>query len=395
MNQEHLDADVVAAWAEGSIDPSARAAAEAHAADCERCQAVLAAMARTDPVEVAPRAVWLRTPIRWLVPLATAAAALTVWVLLWREPMPPATPQLVSRTESAPAPDRTQPLGSHSPAPVETKPAVPGERGRLADAELGGRALAQRPAAPAAKAGEPRPVSTGESVTTRERSVRVDDLSRDAAAGARVVPPPPASAPSTVQTQTRPPSSPPVQRQASPTPADTRQTQSVQQAPAAQQAGAAGQAQQQPPQAAQPAQEPITVTSRGAEFATDRRAVVSKPLAAAQREVVSPDPAVRWRFGADGVIQQSANGGRTWVAQASGVTVELTAASAPSPRACWIVGRSGTVLLTTDASTWRRVTFPLPVDLRGVTATDATRATVTTADGRVFRTIDGGASWRQ
>jgi photosystem II stability/assembly factor-like uncharacterized protein len=61
---------------------------------------------------------------------------------------------------------------------------------------------------------------------------------------------------------------------------------------------------------------------------------------------------------------------------------------------CWIVGRSGVVLLTTDGFTWRRVPFPLTGDLRAVSATDGQTASVTTADGRVLTTTDGGASWR-
>src|SRR5262249_58698991 len=62
-----LDADTLAAWADGALDAGALAAAEAHAADCARCQAMLAAMARTAPLAptqvVAP---WGKPAIRWL-----------------------------------------------------------------------------------------------------------------------------------------------------------------------------------------------------------------------------------------------------------------------------------------------------------------------------------------
>jgi photosystem II stability/assembly factor-like uncharacterized protein len=34
------------------------------------------------------------------------------------------------------------------------------------------------------------------------------------------------------------------------------------------------------------------------------------------------------------------------------------------------------------------------VDLASITATDARRATVTTADGRTFETTDNGRNWR-
>jgi hypothetical protein len=111
------------------------------------------------------------------------------------------------------------------------------------------------------------------------------------------------------------------------------------------------------------------------------------------REFASPDLAARWRLGAKGTIHRSIDAGQTWVAQASEVTTELLSASAPTANICWIVGRAGVVLLSTDGATWRRVPFPELVDLRSVTATDARTASVTTADGRVFRTTDGGIAW--
>src|SRR6185369_14254532 len=44
-----LDAETVAAWADEALDARERAAAEAHAADCARCLALLAAMIKTRP----------------------------------------------------------------------------------------------------------------------------------------------------------------------------------------------------------------------------------------------------------------------------------------------------------------------------------------------------------
>ena len=79
-------------------------------------------------------------------------------------------------------------------------------------------------------------------------------------------------------------------------------------------------------------------------------------------------------------------------APAESTVVRLTGA-APSAAVCWVVGPAGTVLLTTDGRTWRRIEFPDRADLAGVAAADASNATITTADGRVFRTRDGGRSW--
>jgi photosystem II stability/assembly factor-like uncharacterized protein len=122
-------------------------------------------------------------------------------------------------------------------------------------------------------------------------------------------------------------------------------------------------------------------------------AVTLRRQAFAAVEVASPDPSIRWRIGANGTIQRTSDDGGTWEPQSSGVTNELIAAAAPSASVCWIVGRDGTVLLTTDGRTWQRVGFPEPVDLTAVQASDALIASVTAADGRRFRTVDGGRIW--
>jgi hypothetical protein len=72
-SQECLDAETVAAWADDALGRDERQAAEAHAADCARCQAVLAAMAATMP-QATPRSWWRLPAMRWLVPLTVATA---------------------------------------------------------------------------------------------------------------------------------------------------------------------------------------------------------------------------------------------------------------------------------------------------------------------------------
>lgn len=74
---------------------------------------------------------------------------------------------------------------------------------------------------------------------------------------------------------------------------------------------------------------------------------------------------------------------------------QVTARSSPSPNVIWSVGRVGMVLLAIDGRTFVRVPFPETVDLTAVTAEDERRADVTTADGRVFRTADGGRTWQR
>jgi Putative zinc-finger len=87
--------------------------------------------------------------------------------------------------------------------------------------------------------------------------------------------------------------------------------------------------------------------------------------------------------------------GPMWPAPPADVAGQITAGSAPSADVCWIAGRAGTVLLSTDHQTWQRINFPQAVDLSRITATDARTATVVAGDGRTFSTSDGGVSWMQ
>jgi len=134
---------------------------------------------------------------------------------------------------------------------------------------------------------------------------------------------------------------------------------------------------------------PVQPQSALAETAARLRA----PLRAGLLEIASPDPTVRWRIAPGGSVERTANGGTTWEAVPTGAGAELTAGASPSAAVCWLVGRAGTVLLSTDGRTWRQLPFPEMIDLAAVQAPDARTATVTTADGRMFRTTDGGLTW--
>ena len=116
-----LDADTLAAWSEGGLAGKSLAAAEAHAASCVRCQAILAAIARTATVAdgLDTRDAGASSPsaivrgVRWLVPLAGAAAAAALVLAIW-----PGTPV----QELAPVPTSVAP----STAPTErVEPASP------------------------------------------------------------------------------------------------------------------------------------------------------------------------------------------------------------------------------------------------------------------------------
>jgi hypothetical protein len=291
-----LDAGTIAAWAEGSLSAAERDAAEAHAADCERCLAVVAAMARTAPPPVAARPSW--SPLRWLVPLTTAAVAVTAWVVV-REPAP------VQPQPPAAAVDAVEPAAPRRQAEADERAAAP----ESPPVETLAR-KAERPAAPTSK-------------DRREAKQTAENVAKDALA-----PPPAASKPA---------------------PSATR--------------------------------EDVAQPQAMARFA------------AAASLIPSPDPSVQWRISGP-AVERSADAGRTWQAQPTGTTVELAAGSSPAPSVCWIVGRAGTVLLSTDGASWRRLASPDPAaDLAAVIALDDRTATVTTVDGRSYRTSDAGRTW--
>jgi hypothetical protein len=85
--------------------------------------------------------------------------------------------------------------------------------------------------------------------------------------------------------------------------------------------------------------------------------------------------------------------GSNWTMAPADVAARLIAGSSPSPDICWVVGRGGVIRLSTNRQTWQPIRFIDMTDLSAVQAFDARTATVTTADGRTFRTSDGGVSW--
>jgi photosystem II stability/assembly factor-like uncharacterized protein len=127
---------------------------------------------------------------------------------------------------------------------------------------------------------------------------------------------------------------------------------------------------------------------------------------ARQIDIVSPEPAFRWRLLGPATIQRSTDGGATWTTQSGlgpglglaareqvAIPMVLTTGSAPARDICWIVGRAGVVLLSSSGTAWQRRPFPEAADLTAVRAVDARTAVVTAADGRQFSTADGGATW--
>jgi len=328
----HLDAETLAAWAEDRLSAAEREALEGHAADCERCQALLAAMVRTEsPVEARPA--WFRriSPLGWAVPLTAAAAAL-IWLVA--SPVMHREPKVVETTaqvvEESPSPTPVPSPPSNVTDELKAKPERQQQFARNKDTILD-----------KAQAGTPRP---------------------NALAGAA---PAPAAVPAPA------PPAPALQPPA--------------EAPLANRMAGADAAKERVGSLA----ETVTTTNASPAVAMPK-ALTALPLP----EIVSSNPASRWRITrTPGLLQHSTDGGATWEPQQTNILVELTAGYSPQPSVCWMVGRAGTVLLTIDNRTWRRVSFPERVDLVAVTATDKDTATVTTRDGAKFSTSDGGVTW--
>jgi hypothetical protein len=141
------------------------------------------------------------------------------------------------------------------------------------------------------------------------------------------------------------------------------------------------------------AAEPTGTTGRRDQATASARIAGGSLSGGAAREIQSPDRSVRWRIVGRGLIQRSSDAGATWESLQTESTTELTAGSAPTPFVCWLVGRAGAVLLSTDGRRFVRLPSPSPTDLVAVQATDARGATVTEAGGRTYRTSDAGTTW--
>ena len=318
-----LDAETLAAWTDGSLTAGERTAAEAHAADCDRCLAVLTAIAKTAPPPMdQARPSWFS--VRWLVPATMAVAAAGIFVLIADRPD-------VSREVALSAPSAIDTIAP-PPGPVPPTTVAPPSPGSSAREAVGQSAAAT----PAAKKLESRSAAA-------ERPREEGRVAKDASAA-------------------RPPVT------ALPDSAANRTVDSVASLPRA---------------AAAPA--PAVATEL-----LQRQSV----FAMASAIIATPDPNVRWRLSGPNV-DRSIDGGQTWTPQLTGMLLAPVAGAAPDPRVCWLVGPGGLVLLTVDGTTWRRVDFPdATANLVAVIARDGLSATVTTSDGRSYRTDDGGTTWR-
>jgi hypothetical protein len=358
----HLDAELAAAWMERQLDPAAARSIEAHLAGCQECQILIATLARIAP-EAAPAdlglAWWRRLRAGWLIPATVAAAAaLVIWVAVpeQRRAASTSVDEFQARVERAPAP---------LPAEPQPTPAPEAAQSAAADAKADASRRDARQAPQSAneldtlekKEAEAEAFAPAPSLDRLERRERFADTGAS--------PPAPAAAPA--------PASQP------PSPAPREQAKALQDSITIA---------SESPARANDQQDAASATQRslGAAGAVAGR-LVQSPL-----QIAAPDGA-RWRrTGTALEFARRADGAFT--ATTMPVTADaINAGAAPGGTVCWLAGNNGIVLVSMDGVRFARVTPPAAVNLVAVTAADARVATVTTADGRRFRTTDAGATW--
>jgi Putative zinc-finger len=348
------DAALLAAYVDRGLSPAERVAIEKHVADCASCMEHLALLGAVDlaaETPPAPGVAWSPASVLrrwgWLVPVATAALLVAIWVRL---PEPQPTTSLRQAPASAGA------GGARPSAPADKlaeADAGSSERQALRDeARAGGNEIAgTRPAAKKpAQAAPPSPPQAAHATP------RVQDrLARRVAEPEAVVGGRPGTSGGADADDA--PAAPAERRVAAAAPAAP---------PAAKDEGKA------------------VAFAEAAQSATGLMKTARPPL------VISAGGPVRVRAVA-GRLERSTDAGVTWTTELDGTNEPLTLGHCPTSIVCWLAG--GDAVYVRGPTGWVRRTVPGDVPVTGLMAEDALHATVTLADGRELSTGDGGRTW--
>jgi len=383
------DAATLAAYFERSLSVPESSRWEEHFSSCARCQGALAAVARAQtPQDGAPVVGFSR---RWelYAALAAGVAGISIVAGLTRTARHQVTPAMMMARNELAASAQVMELGLKAKQGTPARQSGPmialNEPAPLANPAIAEGPLSDRPTA------GPVP-ETGSSTLALRRSLRKEAkpghiASRElksayppsasefraesSPVGATGAPQPSANAaPGARPESAQVPAAP----AAPPAPATSEEDVAESSAPAPPPAGFGG---------GMPSPQPGGPAAQTAYAGRSLRMVWIR----------TADGIERWRLGEHGIIEHFTSD-RGWIRQDSGVATNLTAGSAPSPNACWVVGSGGTILRTDDGERWQRVGSPTSANFAAVSAIDASSATVTTADGRRFFTSDTGRTWR-
>jgi hypothetical protein len=428
------DVETLAAYHERSLFPVEMNSWKAHIVGCVHCQNILSQLELTDSIPVqaareeeipaaqernaaiaeAPAAPAARTRApritagprwRWLAPAGAIAASLLVWIALHENQQPrpsnqsevklaknepPPAPPSVSSQAPAATPPAQQPAPADRLHATLTKPQSAADEISSSNAravsgaprtrqELGYAAKAVPANPPADKEAGTRKDSQLKAAEEQRREANQVDLDAKAVGGA---------VQEKVELQAQAPPAPSVQSQN-----QNQYNYNVQKAPGPAPMGQAESAKKM--KAAPSAPSPAAVAGAKADYrdtATLMLAGISSPGL-----ISAPGSHVLWRAGRAGLIEFSADGGKSWSRQTSGVLLDLLSGSAPSEKVCWIVGRVGTILLSTDGGAhWKLLPSPLNEDLGAVHAADALHATIWKLHNtQSFETTDGGLTWKR
>jgi hypothetical protein len=107
----------------------------------------------------------------------------------------------------------------------------------------------------------------------------------------------------------------------------------------------------------------------------------------------------RWTLSADGTLQRSLDGGKTWKTIPVAADATLTAVAAMDSD-IWVGGSHGSLYHSTDAGDhWAQIApasagQSLTANVIGIEFNDTLHGKITTADQEVWTTADGGQSWQ-
>jgi len=392
-----VDPEALAAWAEGALPEVEAQRVETHLADCARCQSMLAAFAASEPaaaadvMAVAPTASHTashtaapvvvpfrpKSPMqtmRWLIPAAagTIAATLLIWTA-WPQPnaaLIPADLTMAKKEMTAPAPE---PM----PAPSTMAESAARQRAPTAASPRGVDPVAL-PRSTTALADEAR--QEQKAIASTQQMARQEQVLLGARADA--TPKPAALPPPPPPTFMPPPSPPPIGAATARSATVTGLPQSALNiaVPTAVLVEFA------PPDSTTRGTGGMGRGGGGRGGAAGGGGGRTSTTMAAERAT----PRVRWRIMTSGQVERSIDAGATWLPVALDPSASVGNGAAPSADVCWLIGRAGLVLLSSDGARFARLPFPEPIDLQSVTAIDARQATVVTVDGRAFTTTDAG-----